>query len=120
MPFTRRPDSIIKSFFVRVYLLKSNSDNLKMSMQQALINITGKVQGVGFRYSAVHAAQKLNLKGYVRNLPDGRVEALVQGENPSILQFIEWCKEGPAHAKIDQIHTLWQEVVDSYESFEIL
>ncbi|MFA7685971.1 MAG: acylphosphatase [Candidatus Gracilibacteria bacterium] len=89
-------------------------------MKQVLINIIGKVQGVGFRYSAVYAAQKLGLKGYVRNKPDSSVEALAQGEESSILQFIEWCKEGPAHAKIDQLNTKWQEVVDLYESFEIL
>ena len=120
MPLIKLQKSIIKSFFSREYLLKSNSDNLKMSMKQALINIVGKVQGVGYRYSAVHSAQKLNLSGYVRNMSDGSVEALVQGEESSILQFIEWCKKGPSNAKVDQIHTLRQEVVDLYESFEIL
>lgn len=113
-------ESIIKSFFRRGDLLKSNSDNLKMSMQQALINITGKVQGVGYRYSAFHVAQKLGLKGYVRNMSDGSVEALVQGAKLSISQFIEWCKEGPPHAKTDQVLTKWQELVGSYENFEIL
>lgn len=89
-------------------------------MLQALINISGKVQGVGFRYSAIHAAKQSGLGGYVKNMADGSVEALVQGDKESIDQFIGWCKEGPSVSKVDHVKITWQNAKDIHENFEIL
>ena len=89
-------------------------------MKQALLNISGKVQGVSFRYNAFRKAEDFGLKGYAENLSNGNVEALIQGEESLIKQFIDWCKEGPSNAKVDQVYTVWQDVTDIYDSFEVL
>lgn len=63
--------------------------------------MTGRVQGVGFRASTVSAAAKFpNLKGFIRNLPDGRVEAVFAGDQNDVLQMVAWCKTGPEGAQV--------------------
>ncbi len=59
------------------------------------IIVTGRVQGVGFRYFTVRCANNLGLCGWVRNLPDGGVEAVIQGQNEKIEEMIELLQEGP-------------------------
>jgi acylphosphatase len=72
--------------------------------QQALnILVKGKVQGVYFRASTAKKARKLNLKGWVRNLPDGRVEVFAQGGADSLSQLLLWCQKGPVLAKVSNI-----------------
>ncbi len=73
-------------------------------MQKAVsLNITGRVQGVGFRYRAMSIAQELNLSGFVKNRYDGSVYSEVCGEDYAVDQFIEWCKQGPPLARVDQV-----------------
>ena len=73
-------------------------------MQKAVsLNITGRVQGVGFRYRAMSTAQELNLSGFVKNRYDGSVYSEVCGEDYAVDQFIEWCKQGPPLARVDQV-----------------
>lgn len=67
------------------------------------IKINGKVQGVGFRDWAVARAKALGLDGYVRNRPDGSVEALARGPAPAIRSFIESCRQGPLMAKVSAV-----------------
>lgn len=69
------------------------------------LTITGRVQGVGFRYAALHETKGLSLTGYVRNLPDGSVEIDVEGEEYEVLPFVEWCRRGPVRARVDQFIT---------------
>lgn len=64
-------------------------------MKTIHIIVTGRVQGVGFRYFTVRGANNLGLCGWVKNLPDGGVEAVIQGQNESIEQMIELLQEGP-------------------------
>ena len=74
------------------------------------IFISGKVQGVGFRFHAHEEAARLGLKGWVRNLPDGRVELLVTGEEQSVASMIKWLHKGPPTAKVEKV-----DVADSKE-----
>jgi acylphosphatase len=67
------------------------------------IFISGKVQGVGYRFSTRQQAQKLGVNGWVKNLPDGRVEAVLAGDRPAVEQMIQWCRVGPAAAVIEKI-----------------
>ena len=67
------------------------------------ITIRGRVHGVGFRYSAHDAAFELNLLGFVCNQSDGSVYAEVEGEEAQLQQFVEWCKKGPATAKVTDV-----------------
>ena len=89
-------------------------------MHQALLKITGRVQGVFYRDSARKTAHKLNLTGYAKNMPDGHVEALVQGDKLQIHEFIKWCSQGPPSAKVKNIETKWQETSKEYTNFEVL
>ena len=67
------------------------------------ITITGKVQGVGFRYKCKHQAQLVGVKGFVRNNVDGSVYIEVEGTNLQITQFTKWCYEGPPHARVSNV-----------------
>lgn len=66
------------------------------------IRITGVVQGVYFRASTKEKADALQLRGFVRNEPDGSVYVEAEGEEQSLHSFIEWCHQGPARAKVDK------------------
>ena len=66
------------------------------------IKVSGKVQGVFFRASTHQEAQKLGLKGWCMNLPDGRVEIYAEGESEALDQLIKWCQSGPPMARVDE------------------
>jgi len=65
--------------------------------------IKGKVQGVFYRASAKAAAEKLHITGWVKNTPEGHVEALACGEEGDLRQFVEWCLKGPEHAMVSDV-----------------
>ena len=65
--------------------------------------VSGRVQGVGFRYHVMRYAQLEQLAGYVRNLPDGRVEFLLQGEADPVARVIEKIRLGPVHARVGDL-----------------
>jgi acylphosphatase len=67
--------------------------------------ITGHVQGVAFRYSAQRQARLLGLNGWVRNLPDGSVEAVVEGKPEAARSFVTWTNSGPSSAAVDSVET---------------
>jgi len=70
-------------------------------MQKAVhLLILGKVQGVFYRYTAQKVATRLNLRGWVKNLPDGDVEAIAVGSPSAVDAFIVWCEEGPPGAAV--------------------
>jgi len=72
-------------------------------MQTIRLIVKGKVQGVFYRASAREAADLLNLKGWVRNMPDGAVEIMVTGEEEGIEDFIKWCFRGPSKARVESV-----------------
>ena len=78
-------------------------------MQQAHIFISGFVQGVSFRYFVKSNAQKLGLKGWVRNTEDGGVEAVFTGEKEKIEEMIKLCRKGPMLAEVKQVGFEWED-----------
>jgi acylphosphatase len=70
--------------------------------------VTGGVQGVGFRYSAVREALRLGLRGWVRNVDDGSVEVEAEGASPALEDFLEWLRRGPpgAHVIDVEVHSV--------------
>lgn len=88
-------------------------------MRRAHILISGIVQGVAFRYYAQRIAQHLNLRGWVRNCWDGRVEILVEGEEEKIKELVEWCHQGPPSAVVEGVVIEWQEYKGEYKDFSI-
>lgn len=77
--------------------------------------ITGLVQGVGFRYHTVNAAQRLGISGWVRNRRDGSVEAVIAGNAEAIAAMIHWARSGPPAARVDQVYV--EQFVDANQSF---
>ena len=67
------------------------------------IRIFGRVQGVGFRFSAQREAEKHHLKGWVKNEADGSVTVEATGEDSALEAFSDWCRKGPSSAKVDKI-----------------
>jgi acylphosphatase len=68
------------------------------------LTIRGRVQGVGYRDSLCGEARRRGVAGWVRNRTDGSVEALVQGEDARVAEFIAWARRGPPAARVDEIH----------------
>ncbi|HVV06045.1 MAG TPA: acylphosphatase [Puia sp.] len=68
--------------------------------------IEGKVQGVFYRASAKAAAEKLHITGWIKNTPEGHVEALACGEEESLRQFVAWCRKGPERAMVSDVTEL--------------
>ena len=90
--------------------------------QRALAHITlsGRVQGVWFRKTTRQEATNLGLRGWVRNLPDGRVEAVAEGRRDAIEALISFCRHGPPLARVDEVAVDWREPTGEHDRFEIL
>jgi acylphosphatase len=86
---------------------------------RAELHISGVVQGVGYRASCRHEAVRLGLTGQVRNLPDGNVEAVVEGPRERVEQLIDWCRQGPPGAQVDDVTVRWSEAQGSFGGFKI-
>jgi acylphosphatase len=83
------------------------------------MKIHGRVQGVGFRYSAVRAARKIGVTGWVRNEMDGAVSVFCEGEQPAVERFIAWCKKGPASAHVRDVEIEEKEYRGRYADFSV-
>lgn len=70
------------------------------------LHIHGRVQGVYFRKFTHHKANQLGVTGWVKNLPDGSVEALAQAEEAILQEFIDWCHKGPITARVDRVDVI--------------
>ena len=84
------------------------------------MKITGKVQGVGFRFFVQQQAQKLGINGWVSNKSNGDVEALAQGEKADLEQFIAKVKEGPSFSRVEDVSLNWVKEAEQYFGFEII
>ena len=77
-------------------------------LSRAHLRIAGRVQGVGFRYATMVEAEARNLSGWVRNLPDGRVEVVAEGTPPAVTGLVAWCRDGPRHARVYDVDVAWE------------
>ncbi|MBL1173835.1 acylphosphatase [Pantanalinema sp. GBBB05] len=77
--------------------------------------ISGQVQRVGFRYSTQDMAMVYGLNGWVRNLPDGRVEAAFEGDRATIDKMLRWCHKGPPAAVVKQVEVKYEEPLNLQE-----
>jgi acylphosphatase len=69
------------------------------------IRVTGRVQGVGFRFACRNMAHSLGIKGFVKNLYDGSVYIEAEGTEVQLQHFLHWCQEGPAYANVNEVFT---------------
>ena len=83
------------------------------------IKVSGLVQGVFFRGNTVEQAVGLDLTGWVRNLANGDVEIVAEGEKEKITKLIRWCHSGPSTARVDSVTVAWDEYTDEFNSFDV-
>ncbi len=88
------------------------------SEERAHVYISGNVQGVFFRDSTRQKAEELGLVGWVKNMPDGRVEAVFEGPSSAVQEMLDWCKEGPSQATVEDIDAEHEEP-EELTSFEV-
>lgn len=88
-------------------------------MVRAHLLISGIVQGVGYRWSCRRAAQGIGATGWVRNLADGRVEAVAQGTREQVELLIKWCYRGPEEAHVSDIAIAYEEAAETFQDFGI-
>jgi acylphosphatase len=86
---------------------------------QIMVVITGRVQGVFFRAHTQNAANRLNLKGYVKNLANGCVEAIFKGDPAAVNQMLDWCHKGPGASKVEHVHIKEADKTLDFTNFEI-
>ncbi len=89
------------------------------SKKRAHIFVSGRVQGVFFRDSTRKKAQKLGLTGWVRNLPDNRVEAVFEGGEAAIDKMISWVRQGPIFAEVDDLRVILDDYCGEFRDFQI-
>ena len=88
-----------------------------MAAVRAHVYITGYVQGVFYRHSAAQRARVLSLAGWIRNLADGRVEAVFEGDESDVRSMVEWCRSGPPHATVEAVETTWEAPTAEFSGF---
>jgi len=81
--------------------------------------ISGRVQGVFFRMETKQAADRFGVSGWVRNLKDGTVEALFEGDRDRVEAVIDWCRQGPPHAAVTDVAVTWDEFSGEFSGFNI-
>lgn len=88
-------------------------------MKRAHIIISGRVQGVFFRYNTNIAANKLGLTGYTRNTEDGNVEVVAEGPEDKLKELIAFCRKGPEGARVDDVKVEYGKVKGEFTGFSI-
>ena len=81
--------------------------------------ISGRVQGVFFRMETKRAADRFGVSGWVRNLKDGTVEAVFEGDRNRVEAILEWCRQGPPHADVSNVKETWIEYTGEFKGFDI-
>jgi acylphosphatase len=86
---------------------------------EARVVVSGRVQGVWFRGNTKAEAERAGVSGWVMNLPDGRVEALLQGERPAVERVVEFMRKGPPGARVDAIHVDFRPPGEAHGGFDL-
>ncbi len=86
---------------------------------RAHVIVSGRVQGVFYRSSTRDQARYLGLTGWVKNLPDGKVEAVFEGPKDKLGEMLVWCTRGPPGAEVIDMDTKWGDYTSEFRSFEM-
>jgi len=100
-------------------ILSSRSRGKDMDHLRAQVIIHGIVQGVFFRGSTREEAIRIGVGGWVRNLSDGTVQALFEGETKKVEEIIGWCHKGPPGARVNKVDIIWEPYKGEFKLFEI-
>ncbi|HQL90855.1 MAG TPA: acylphosphatase [Syntrophales bacterium] len=88
-------------------------------MKRIRVTISGTVQGVFFRAETRSEAIRNSVRGWVRNLPDGRVEAVFEGKPEDVDRVVGWCRIGPSHAVVEGVEAVEEPYTGAFHDFEI-
>lgn len=86
---------------------------------RAHVYVSGQVQGVFFRAETANLAHRLNVEGWVRNLPDGRLEAIFEGEKEYVEEAVDFCRRGPPGAHVQDLAVEWEEWKGEFRDFRV-
>jgi acylphosphatase len=90
-----------------------------MSKQRIRLFVTGKVQGVFFRQTLKVMAKKNDVFGWVKNLKDGRVEAVLEGDEEKVSRLVEWAHGGPANARVEDVDIRNEKFTGEFSTFDV-
>ena len=90
-----------------------------MAKSRAHVLISGRVQGVFFRAYTQRAAQERGIKGWVMNTPDGRVEAIFEGEKVRVEDMLRWCHQGSPMSQVSNVSVEWEEHTGEFKDFSV-
>jgi acylphosphatase len=90
-----------------------------IDVERLEIIVSGRVQGVGFRYRACEEAARLGLVGWARNRSDGSVQIVAEGERAALVQMADWAARGPARARVDGCETSWTTATGTLTAFGV-
>ncbi len=90
-----------------------------MEKLRAHVCVNGRVQGVCFRMETQHAAKRHGLTGWVKNLPDGRVEAVFEGDSKSVESMLHWCETGAPLARVNRVTMEREPYTGEFDTFRI-
>lgn len=82
-------------------------------------SVVGRVQGVGFRWSACEAARRIGVSGWIRNAADGSVEVHIEGAAPAVSAFVAWLRRGPPGARVDEVRIRTVAPTGVYRRFSV-
>jgi len=87
---------------------------------RAHVFVSGRVQGVFFRSGTLDEARYLKLTGWVKNTPDGRVEAVFEGPKDKVTKMVNWCSRGPPGSEVTDVKTDWEQPTNEFDRFSIV
>ena len=88
--------------------------------QRVHVWISGQVQGVFFRMETLRKAKQIGITGWVRNLRDGRVEAVIEGPGDKVAQMVAWCGKGPALSRVTDVERVEEDYSGDFKEFSIV
>jgi acylphosphatase len=88
-------------------------------MKRTSVIVHGRVQGVAFRHHTCQRALELGVTGWVRNLPDGSVEGLFEGDDAEVASLVEWCRNGPPAARVQRLDLSDENYTGEFDRFSI-
>ena len=94
-------------------------DPVMPAVVRSAASVRGVVQGVGFRYSTIRAAERLGLEGWVSNMPDGSVEVVAEGDRSRLESLIAWLRTGPPAARVTSVGVSWEPATGEFVGFVV-
>jgi acylphosphatase len=100
-------------------MFKDKNNYYSKNNVRVYVQLMGRVQGVAFRYYARKMASQLGVKGWIRNMVNGDVEAVIEGSEGKVTRMLEWCKEGPGMARVENVIVTWLPYTGEFSDFNI-